>query len=227
MDLAHRFLFFLGLYAAFGMVEAVFPAEKGQPPSGRLKNIFLTVAYLFLGALVTYAATLFIPWPHTSPPYDPVRVGILLFAAIFLTDLIFYWYHRAQHASAWLWTIHALHHSDRHMNATTSHRTNVIEYPIQSFIMSAPVAYLCHLDALTTILLSVVTTIWLFFTHSNWRLSLGGLTPFVGGPQLHRLHHSRLPEHRNSNYAQFFPLIDRMFGTYREPKTDEFPATGL
>jgi sterol desaturase/sphingolipid hydroxylase (fatty acid hydroxylase superfamily) len=66
-----------------------------------------------------------------------------------------------------------------------------------------------------------------FFNHANIRLRLGPLTPILCGPQYHRIHHSRLPEHQDKNFAALFPVIDMMFGTYHRPSRDEFPPTGL
>ena len=47
------------------------------------------------------------------------------------------------------------------------------------------------------------------------------------GPQGHRIHHSRLDQHHDKNYAAYFPVWDLLFGTYHHPARDEFPPTGL
>ncbi len=69
--------------------------------------------------------------------------------------------------------------------------------------------------------------LWGYFNHANIRLNLGVLTPVISGPQWHRIHHSIRPEHRNRNFATFFPVIDIIFGTYYRPAPDEYPETGL
>ena len=69
--------------------------------------------------------------------------------------------------------------------------------------------------------------LWGFFIHANVRLELGPLTPIISGPQLHRIHHSALAEHRDKNFATFFPFIDILFGTYYGPGKGEHPPTGL
>ena len=55
---------------------------------------------------------------------------------------------------------------------------------------------------------------------------MGMWTSVICGPQLHRIHHSIHPEHNNKNYAQVFPIIDIVFGTFYMPQNDEFPETG-
>jgi len=42
---------------------------------------------------------------------------------------------------------------------------------------------------------------------------------------VHRLHHSA--ERADTNFADVLPIFDILFGTYRRPRPDEFPATGL
>jgi sterol desaturase/sphingolipid hydroxylase (fatty acid hydroxylase superfamily) len=56
---------------------------------------------------------------------------------------------------------------------------------------------------------------------------MGLLTPVVTGPQYHRIHHSIEPKHLGKNYAAFFPIWDRIFGTCWQPARDEWPETGL
>ena len=58
------------------------------------------------------------------------------------------------------------------------------------------------------------------------RVPFGPLTPVIAGPQLHRLHHSRRPEHTDVNFAAFFPIWDVLFGTYVRPGSDDWPETG-
>jgi sterol desaturase/sphingolipid hydroxylase (fatty acid hydroxylase superfamily) len=68
---------------------------------------------------------------------------------------------------------------------------------------------------------------WGFFNHANIRLSLGPLTSIFSGPQWHRLHHAIDPDCRDRNFAAYFPILDIVFGTYRAPRQDEYPATGV
>jgi sterol desaturase/sphingolipid hydroxylase (fatty acid hydroxylase superfamily) len=105
-------------------------------------------------------------------------------------------------------------------------RTYWLDRPIQTFIIGLPISYVVGIDERAAIMLPFVLTSWLFFTHANLRLRLGILTPVICGPQLHRIHHSIMPEHLNKNLAQFFPVLDILFGTYYAPARNEFPSTG-
>ena len=47
--------------------------------------------------------------------------------AIFAWDAIYYWNHRIQHESRWLWAIHVVHHSSERYNLSTALRQPVGE----------------------------------------------------------------------------------------------------
>lgn len=106
-------------------------------------------------------------------------------------------------------------------------RTYWLERPLQTLLITLPITFLIGVDTRAFKIFVVMLTIWLFFTHANLKLRLGFLTRIVGGPQLHRIHHSNLPEHQGKNFAQFFPVLDIIFGTYYHPGYNEFPTTGL
>lgn len=61
----------------------------------------------------------------------------------------------------------------------------------------------------------------------NVRLQVGKASLFCCSPQIHRIHHSRLPQHFERNFAAAFPPWDVLFGTYYAPARDEFPPTGV
>ena len=64
-----------------------------------------------------------------------------------------------------------------------------------------------------------------FWEHTNVRVNIGPLKWLFITPQYHRVHHSALPEHYNSNYAALLPIFDVLCGSYNRP--DGWPPTGL
>ena len=44
---------------------------------------------------------------------------------------------------------------------------------------------------------------------------------------MHRIHHSVEKDHIDRNFAAFFPFWDIVFRTYRKPRKDEWPQTGV
>jgi sterol desaturase/sphingolipid hydroxylase (fatty acid hydroxylase superfamily) len=219
--------FVILMYLAFTGLEIFFTAERQDGLSARTTNLVVTAIFLGFGGWLARTTMLAGPQEHRIRDRGMVFSIALVVAYGFVQNLLYYWYHRAQHSFSFLWVIHELHHTDTAVNATTSLRTFWLEAPLQALLLAIPAHWIVGLDARATMLLPAVFTAWLIFTHSNWKLSLGFLTPIVCGPQLHRIHHSNLPEHQDKNFAQYFPCIDILFGTYWAPRRDEFPTTGV
>lgn len=218
----------LAFVALCTVIEQLVPAERGQGLRGRLRNL----VYLALFQLFGFAALAlwFLHGPalgrHVHAPTLFVT-GLLVVANLFAIDLVYYWYHRAQHRFPTLWAIHELHHADAELNASSSFRTYWLEMPVQAVIVLSPSLVLFGDQGVVHALgMSIGSYAFLIFSHCNFRLSLGPLSSVVCGPQVHRIHHSRLPQHRDRNFAQYFPVLDRLFGTWYAPAVGEFPATG-
>ena len=222
-----RYFLILFLIVVFSVFEFFFPAEKKQTFFGKIRNITYITLYLLLGSFVTIALySLLVPLLPTREHVSTFPPLLTFIAYLFVVDFIFYWYHRAEHTYAPLWTVHELHHADSELNVTSSLRTYFLEYPLQFFIISIPTTYLITIEPSLLLPLIIVTTSWLLFTHTNVRLHLGFLSRYICGPQVHRIHHSNQKIHQDKNFAQFFPIIDVMFGTYYHPHKHEFPTTG-
>lgn len=208
--------------------EIAEPAEPGQGWRGRGRNLLLLVQFKLLGTLALSAWFAFGPRIE-SLALDPgplARAGLVV-ANLVAIDLLYYAYHRAQHHFPFLWAIHELHHADEELNATSSYRTYWLEMPVQAILVLTPTLVLFGgLGPRHATIVLACTLFFLIFSHANLRLALGPLGGWVIGPQVHRLHHSRLPAHRDCNFAQYFPVIDRLFGTFVEPGKSEFPPTG-
>lgn len=217
--------------AAIGVLtvlELAVPADREQTWRGRLRNLGFLVQFKLLG-LAGVAA--WFNWgpelrgPRLQP--EPVVAALLVVANLIAIDVLYYWYHRAQHRFPALWALHELHHADAELNATSSYRTYWLEAPVQVALIGTPTILLFGgLGPRHGVAILSASLFFLIFSHSNLRLRLGPLSGWIIGPQVHRIHHSRLPEHQDRNFAQFFPFIDRVFGTFFPPRHDEFPPTG-
>lgn len=226
----------LAALAAIGgltLLELVFPAEPGQGVRGRLRNLvhllqFKTLGTAGLAAWYAWAPAMGAPLLAPGVLGGGIAERVALVGANLLAiDVLFYWYHRAQHRFDFLWAIHELHHADAELNATTSYRTYWLEMPVQSMLILTPTTLVFGgLGPAHGFAVLVGSLFFLLFAHANLRLRLGPLTGWLVGPQVHRIHHSRLPGHRDRNFAQYFAFLDRLFGTWRPPARDEFPPTG-
>ena len=145
-------------------------------------------------------------------------------AAVLLMDYSLYGWHVLTHRTPWLWRLHATHHSDRHLTASTALRFHFLE-------MAASVPY----RALQVRLLGVgpgALALWqnltlgaILFHHSNLRLP-NELERMIGWvlatPHMHGIHHSADREERDSNWSSGLSLWDRLHGTLRlDPPQDQ------
>jgi sterol desaturase/sphingolipid hydroxylase (fatty acid hydroxylase superfamily) len=145
----------------------------------------------------------------------------------FIWDFFYYWLHRLQHESPVLWQEHKLHHMDEQLCALTSLRQHWLDSLLIGSTVTIPMAILFKLDPIQGTIGASLSAVWAAFVHANIRLHLGPASVFLGNPQLHRIHHSRVREHHDRNYAPFCPIWDVLFGTYQHPKPDEYPLTGV
>jgi sterol desaturase/sphingolipid hydroxylase (fatty acid hydroxylase superfamily) len=230
-------LLIVGAYVgAVALIERLRPAERGQPWRGMLFNlnygVWSTGVVVAITPWLTAQATAvvrgFAPgWLAWGESLSlPAKIGIAL-AYLVAYDLCYYTFHRAQHAWPLLWRQHLLHHSDYAVNATTTFRHHWLEEPLKVFVVVVPLAVLFAAPPAFTGAAAIVVAVWPVFIHANMRVGFGPGHWLLTSPQTHRVHHSRLPEHTDRNFAVFFPLIDRIFGTWYEPRPGEYPPTGL
>jgi sterol desaturase/sphingolipid hydroxylase (fatty acid hydroxylase superfamily) len=223
--------------AAFGLLEAWRPAERGQPWRRYLGNLHYGLWAQGINlALTPWLAALAVAAVREASPGlvqltdatpAPARIATLV-AYFFAADVLYYWAHRLQHESKLLWRTHRLHHSDTAVNASTTLRTHWLEEPLKILVITVPVHLLFAVPPVVTGFMGLLVGGWLFLVHANLRLGFGRVGHWLlVSPQVHRIHHSRLQQHRDRNYALFFPVIDRVFGTWHEPAPDEYPPTGL
>jgi sterol desaturase/sphingolipid hydroxylase (fatty acid hydroxylase superfamily) len=157
---------------------------------------------------------------------DGRKLPFVLAFVIFLLamDLGEYLFHRAQHSIPWLWKLHALHHSDPDMNATTTERHFWGDQFIKAVTIWPLAAFIVRPTAVV-LLAYIFVSMWNYVAHSGLPLNFGKLSWLWNSPAYHRRHHSSLPEHYNSNYAALLPIWDVILGSYYRP--DGMPPTGL
>jgi len=163
---------------------------------------------------------------------------VTLLAAVWVSavaaDFFFYWYHRLAHKVPLLWNLHKLHHMDPELDAMTLNRDNWLDAVYAAITLGVPTGIFLKTDNLSAVdlgllngaLVTIFSTL-LTLGHMNVRLQIGKASIVYCSPQVHRIHHSRLPQHFDKNFAFVFPMWDVLFGTYYAPARDEFPPTGV
>jgi sterol desaturase/sphingolipid hydroxylase (fatty acid hydroxylase superfamily) len=242
--------FFVGVYSTqnfqllvamlpVGLVlERLFPARRVARSNGLVNVVLSALMLLFQSALVPVPA--FISEKLAQAIGGGYRLNLafdtgdsLLLAvaamlmATLLFDFFFYWFHRWQHASRIVWQEHAVHHSDVAFNVTTTQRAHFFEFILTPIAVGVPTILLFDLPIGNLVIITLIPSIWVYFVHMNIPLGFGRLWWLLTSPQYHRIHHSIEPEHRDKNFALFFPLLDVVFGTAYAPRRGEFPETGV
>jgi sterol desaturase/sphingolipid hydroxylase (fatty acid hydroxylase superfamily) len=179
--------------------EFVFPAERGQSYRSIGFNAFATGSYLALTPIarflpgyvvVSAAQAAHGPWlaldlPSILPDSGWLRIALLSlfgFLPLFVFDFFYYWYHRLQHANAWLWEQHKLHHTDEAVNVTTSLRHHWTEEGLRAIFIAVPMGILFKITPVEAGIVTMFTSQWGYLTHANVRLSLGPLSVLLAGP---------------------------------------------
>lgn len=220
------------------VIEFFAAAQKSQPLTDRLFNLRYSIVYLF--AIFFIAPTMMIGVNAIAQSIGLGLIDLDIFSQtnilaqagagvvlLLITDFFYYWWHRAQHTFGFLWDQHVVHHSDYSLNVTTNTRHHWSEFIFQAFVITLPMMVLFKLTPISVGVISTLVAAWAFFIHLNIRLSLGRWSWLVAGPQVHRIHHSRLLKHANKNFSAYFPIWDVIFGTYYLPARNEYPPSGL
>lgn len=230
-DIAKKVALMLALYCVFFAAEHVRPARKPDA-SAFLSNcatgtFFLVasplIAYLPLAAVAAILASMGAPLFRIDLSAIPL---LSVIATFFVFDFFYYWFHRLQHTT-FLWEEHKIHHSDENLSASTNYRHHWLEDSLRAFLLVLPMGIFFKFSVAETTLIGFAIGQWAYFIHMNVRLPLGPLSGIVVGPQLHRIHHSIEPHHRDRNFGAFFPIWDVIFGTYYRPAPGEYPPTGV
>lgn len=133
---------------------------------------------------------------------------------ILLGDFLLYWGHRLQHRVGFLWRIHSVHHSARHLDWLAAHREHPLDTLYTAALVNLP-GFLLGFPLETLAGFFAFRGLWATYLHANVRLPLGPLRWLLGAPELHHWHHAR--DRDAGNHANLSPVMDLVFGTYRHP----------
>ncbi len=187
-----------------------FPAVSGWWARALAVNL-VQVGFVFL------AGATWDGWLVRNRPWSADRLGFAggAVAGYVVITFIYYWWHRARHASPFLWRwFHQFHHSPQRIEIITSFYKHPFELLANGILSSLIVYWLVGLDAKTATLAVTLTGIAELFYHWNVRTPYW-IGYFIQRPEAHLVHHEQ--GLHAFNYGDL-PLWDMLFGTYRNPK---------
>lgn len=226
--------------AAFLLLEYLI----GRRSRASWRDVSYNFAFLIIYVLIIEAMT---PLLHDAVVWSRAALGGPYFAGaltadvssgllavialqityLFLYDFFNYWYHRLQHQLPVLWVTHKLHHVDQNMGVTTTLKTHPFSILGRTVMVAFPLGLLFDVDRAMIFWFAYSTTLFEHFIHTNIDCHFGPFNYVLCSPNQHRVHHSTLPEHRDKNFATYFPIIDLLFGTYCPPVRHSVPPTGV
>ncbi|MEO9803686.1 MAG: sterol desaturase family protein [Reichenbachiella sp.] len=219
------YLFFQSYFAAwvlFTLMEFAYPNKK-QPLFSKhqyhellsglmvaivlwpLASLLKLQIFLGLGSLFPNL-TVNLNWPI----YIQVIFGLILF------DLVQYIGHRMMHLKIF-WPFHLFHHSAIELRSSTHFRVHPVDF-IVARVFSILLLFLIGFDseALRWVLIS--STINNMWVHTNVNFDYGfPLRYILSSPNYHKWHHSAQIEGKDKNFADLFPFLDLLGGTYYQP----------
>ena len=160
--------------------------------------------------------------PDWLAPAAPIALALL---SLCILNLAQYWAHRAQHAIPWLWRFHAVHHSNRDLDAMNSftHPVDLIGLQIASSALVALVV----VDFEMLVWIGGMMAIHDRLLHTRANVNFGVFRNVLIDNRHHFIHHSADPRDFDRNFSFFFTFWDRLFGTYAPPRDIALVTTGL
>lgn len=179
----------------------------------RILDVFLQGIFFYIFTYIYQHYAIF----HIS---DKWYMWILL---LFLTDFVWYWYHRLGHEINLLWAFHIVHHQSHDYNLSVAARVTNFQSIIRTGFWCA-LPLIGFRPEMVSIIL-VVHAGYSFFTHTQFDFKISWLENIFITPSLHGVHHASNPEYLDKNYGDMFVFWDKLFGTFKKPVAQ--PVYGL
>lgn len=221
----------ISIQLILGFLEYRYPARPDwlQPAREKLSliaiavfvyvvGITIAVIYdnLFRTSLGNLRASLGVDfWPGTWP----MVLQILL--AFLLSELIWYWFHRAEHRWPIVWRLsgHGAHHSFKNLGAINFGANHPFEMLI--IVIPSALVELLFGAGMAAFGAAVLSTTQVCIAHANLKLNTRVIGWLFTTNRYHIHHHSMVMEESNTNYGCAAIVWDRLFGTFRDAPTEE------
>ncbi|MDB5642089.1 MAG: sterol desaturase [Hyphomicrobiales bacterium] len=173
-------------------------------------------SYFFSEALLGDLLTLYAHVRLFSIAKWDMHPALIFMLSFMIVDLVNYATHLVSHRIGFLWRMHAVHHADEHVAASTS----LLHHPLE-VLVNAAVGLLVYMvmgiPVIVVTIYALVASLHSVFSHANIRLAPRierWLRLVLITPDFHRTHHSIETQEGDSNFGAVFPFWDRLFGTY-------------
>lgn len=208
------------LLCLFSAVEALLPFLARPKGARRPANLWLMLCTFSLNAALTTLAAAAVVWLPDNHVGLLAQLALPALGTAILTvvtlDLVTYGAHLALHKLPWLWRIHRVHHSDVFVDATTAFRQHPFE-GVWRFACQMTAILVLGLPVAVVVVYRLASSVNSVLEHANISIGrrLDGTLAWVFiTPNMHKVHHSRLPRETDSNYGNLLSTWDRLFATF-------------
>ena len=218
-------------------VESIFPARSWETPRKQRLLFHGGLALLnavLIGLIATAPLMFWIQLVHSHRWGVASLLGlsgtIEILASLVVLDIFDYWWHRFNHQIPFLWRFHKVHHVDTHVDVTTSLRFHPGELLIGNLIAKAIWFIVWGPSLIAILIFQSALTAASQFHHSNIDFTdalENAIRKIIVTPRYHASHHTVSKRTARANYGTIFIFWDKIFGSYREPVTEELNTLGL
>lgn len=211
-----------GLMALLAVVELAVPLfARDERAKGRaVANFGLTALTVALNWVLVSAAALaariFSSHGGGLLAQCALPLPAMVAISVVLLDLCTYLAHRSMHALPALWRVHSVHHSDPFLDVSTTLRQHPLEGLWRYAWIIAPV-WLLGLPASGVLLYRLLSVLQAVLEHANirvWAPLDRALSLLWVSPNMHKVHHSRVPAETDTNYGNLLAVFDRALRTF-------------
>ncbi|MBM3672948.1 MAG: sterol desaturase family protein [Actinobacteria bacterium] len=218
----------VGATAVTTIADAVARRAERQQERERARTARKVAEVSGVAAVVTGGLAVTTWWASVTSPgrlwekgqkRDKGTGPFAVLAAIIGWDFIYYWSHRMQHESRYMWAIHVVHHSSERYNLSTALRQPVAD----AFGTFIPYSSLCLLGFRPEVVETArgVNLLYQYWIHTE---TIRALPPkaeqVLNTPSHHRVHHGSNQQYLDRNHGSILIIWDRLFGTF-EPEDEE------
>lgn len=229
---SHRSAWVIGAIIVLTLVAALLFGRRDLVSGRALANSGVSLAFFLANFLLVplmvllkmslvalYAA---IDLPQLAPAvWAGLPFALVVLVAWIADEVWLYWVHRWLH-SRWGWPIHAIHHSDSHVNGLTLWRVHILEVVVMRVFAIAMVSWL-GLPPEAVGASAGLAIVHGAYVHAPLDWEHGPFRMLLASPRFHRWHHYDAAPAYTTNLANALPLLDRIFGTYCAPRRLDAP----
>lgn len=203
-----------------------------NPPANRKKhyrrNFIISLFSFLLNAALGGVVVMIVEltaqnnWGLLNQLQLPLVAKLLL--GILLFDFGSYLTHNLQHKIPFLWRFHRIHHSDHHLNVSSSLRFHPVDVIVSQCIYQCIGVMVIGLPITAFVIYGSIAVPLLIMQHSNVRFPqkferVASL--ILATPGWHKIHHAAEQQQTDSHYGDVFTFWDRIFGTWGKKQPHE------